>query len=351
LAGRLHTDTESSGRFVLVSIGAVIVSLAVILAGAELFTNSIEWLGRRMRLAEGAVGSILAAVGTALPETLIPIIAIVFEQGEHADSIGIGAILGAPLMLSTLAMFVTGFAILICSMRGHRPREVVADYAVVGRDLRSFVLVFSLAVAAAFLPARPYKHAAAAMLVVIYAIYVRRTFQGASAPEEGHDIAPLHLRRSSIIPRYRYVLCQLFVALAAIIGGAHLFVHHLSEIAHATGVSALVLSVIITPIATELPEKFNSVLWVRRGKDTLALGNISGAMVFQSSIPPAVGLICTDWALTDRAIAAAVAAIAASGLALGEMMWRKRISAWSLLLGIVFYAAYLAYVFSTPGVQ
>lgn len=335
----------------LVSIGAVIVSLAVILAGAELFTNSIEWLGRRMSLAEGAVGSVLAAVGTALPETLIPIIAIVFEQGEHADSIGIGAILGAPLMLSTLAMFVTGFAILTFSARGHRPREVVADYAVVGRDLRSFVLVFSLAVAAAFLPARSLKHAAAAVLVVIYCVYVRRTFQGAGTSEDGHDIAPLHLKRSSITPRYRYVFCQLFVALAAIVGGAHLFVYHLSEIAHATGVSALVLSVIITPIATELPEKFNSVLWVRRGKDTLALGNITGAMVFQSSIPPAVGLICTDWALTNRAIAAAAAAVAASTIALGEMMWRKRISPWSLLLGVIFYIAYIAYVLSTPGVQ
>ena len=87
------------------------VSLVVILFAAELFTNGIEWMGRKLGLGEGAVGSVLAAVGTALPETLIPIIAIVFATAEGAHEVGVGAILGAPFMLSTLAMFVTGLGI------------------------------------------------------------------------------------------------------------------------------------------------------------------------------------------------------------------------------------------------
>ena len=85
------------------------IAFVVILLGAELFTNGIEWFGRKLELAEGAVGSVLAAVGTALPETMIPIIAIAFGGGgESTDAVGVGAILGAPFMLSTLAMFVTG---------------------------------------------------------------------------------------------------------------------------------------------------------------------------------------------------------------------------------------------------
>src|SRR5439155_1713956 len=87
---------------------AAIALLAVggILAGAELFTNGIEWFGRKLQLAEGAVGSVLAAVGTALPETMIPIIAILSGSGSAAShGIGVGATLGAPFMLATLAMF------------------------------------------------------------------------------------------------------------------------------------------------------------------------------------------------------------------------------------------------------
>ena len=89
----------------------LLVSLVVILFAAELFTNGIEWMGRKLGLGEGAVGSVLAAVGTALPETLIPIIAIVFATAEGAHEVGVGAILGAPFMLSTLAMFVTGVGV------------------------------------------------------------------------------------------------------------------------------------------------------------------------------------------------------------------------------------------------
>src|SRR5204863_5983060 len=97
----------------LMDVLVLAVAFVVILLGAELFTNGIEWFGHKLNLAQGAVGSVLAAVGTALPETMIPIIAILFGGGSAAsDSVGIGAILGAPFMLSTLAMFVRGVAVI-----------------------------------------------------------------------------------------------------------------------------------------------------------------------------------------------------------------------------------------------
>ena len=91
-----------------------IFALAIILLGAELFTNGIEWFGHRLNLGEGAVGSVLAAVATALPETLIPVIAIIgpilagTEASVGSEEVGVGAILGAPFTLATLAMFITG---------------------------------------------------------------------------------------------------------------------------------------------------------------------------------------------------------------------------------------------------
>src|SRR3954463_13814883 len=108
----------------------------VILMGAELFTNGIEWFGRKLQLAEGAVGSVLAAVGTALPETMIPIIAILSGSGSQAShGIGVGAILGAPFMLATLAMFVTGAAVLVVARgRGTRDRMLV-DTRVLAHDM------------------------------------------------------------------------------------------------------------------------------------------------------------------------------------------------------------------------
>ena len=93
-------------------VGALLLaSFAVMLAGALVFTNAVEWLGVRLDLGYGAVGSVLAAVATALPESLIPVVAIV--GGTQADEIAIGAIIGAPFLLATLAMAVSGGAALL----------------------------------------------------------------------------------------------------------------------------------------------------------------------------------------------------------------------------------------------
>jgi cation:H+ antiporter len=89
-------------------VGLFLLSFVLIYAGSTLFTNGVEWLGRKLRLSESVVGCVLAAVGTALLETLIPLIAIFFVGGVSGHNVGIGAILGAPFMPGTLTMFVTG---------------------------------------------------------------------------------------------------------------------------------------------------------------------------------------------------------------------------------------------------
>ena len=332
----------------LLSVLLLLLSLGLILLGAELFTNGIEWFGRKLKLAEGPVGNVLAAVGTALPETIVPIVAIV-SGGSAGDTIGIGAILGAPLMLSTLAFFVTGVAVLYYAAKRKRSQTISVDPAAVGRDLQSFFIVFAVAVAAGFFHVRWVKIAAAVFLLAAYAYYVRETFRCAEPADLAHDLEPLHISRHARIPRFRVVVSQVLISLALIVGGAHVFVDNLSRIALASGASPLILATIICPIATELPEKFNSVIWIRRRKDKLAIGNITGAMVFQSSIPTAIGLLFTRWELTPTALAAAAMALLASGFTLIGLKIRGRLSPRWLMASAVFYVGYLAWVFGAGG--
>src|SRR5215212_8235101 len=176
----------------------VVLSLAllVILSGAELFTNGIEWFGRRLNLAEGAVGSVLAAVGTALPETMIPIIAIAFPTGEASAEIGVGAILGAPFMLATLAMFVTGVVVLV--FRGRRPRgeAMAVDVPTVTRDVRYFAVAYAIAISAAFLPVDVVwaKWLVGIVLLAIYGWYVKGHFE-ADPDVDLDDLLPLRFHR------------------------------------------------------------------------------------------------------------------------------------------------------------
>ena len=334
------------------------IALVVILIGAELFTNGIEWFGRSLNLAEGAVGSVLAAVGTALPETLIPIIAIVFATGQASDEIGVGAILGAPFMLSTLAMFVTGVAILAFRRRRATGGELRIDASVLAHDMRYFAIAYALAIGSAFLPIEPawIRWIAAAALIAIYAWYVRGHLR-ADAAEEEEELAPLRFRRVDVrahrndpaVPRLRAINLQVVVALGFIIVGAVFFVDAVEHLASSIGVSEVLLALVIAPVATELPEKFNSIIWVRQNKDTLAMGNITGAMVFQSCIPTVVGLVLASeaWSIREgsyTAFASAGIAFAASAAIFLPMARRGGLHGRHLLVGGAFYLAYLGLI-------
>jgi cation:H+ antiporter len=137
---------------------------------------------------------------------------------------------------------------------------------------------------------------------------------------------------------------QVTLALVLIVGGARLFVLAVGAIGEQFRVSHLVFALLVAPVATELPEKFNSVLWVRRRKDTLALGNMTGAMVFQSSFPVTVGLLLTPWHLAHEALVAAAIALVAGSVLYLTIRVRHRFTAPLLLLQGGFYAAYVAYV-------
>ena len=337
----------------------LIGALVIILLGAELFTNGIEWFGKKLGLAEGAVGSVLAAVGTALPETMIPIIAILTGGGSEAShGVGVGAILGAPFMLSTLAMFVTGVAVLYVARRRPTGDVMQVDTHVLAHDVRYFAVAYALAIGAAFLPLEPTwpKWIVAAVLVGIYAWYVKAHFE-ADPDVDAEDLAPLRFRRLDMprhsadpeVPRLRVVNLQVLAALGLIIVGAFFFVDAVEHLATSFGLDEALLALVIAPIATELPEKFNSIIWVRQGKDTLSMGNITGAMVFQSAIPTVVALLfaADAWHFGEGsriAFASAGIAFLSTAFIFIPMARSGRLTGKRLLVGGVFYLAYLILV-------
>jgi cation:H+ antiporter len=338
----------------------VVLALAfvVILIGAELFTNGIEWFGRKLELAEGAVGSVLAAVGTALPETMIPIIAILFATGESSHEVGVGAILGAPFMLSTLAMFVTGIAVLWAGRRRSSGDRMLVDTSVLAHDMRYFAVAYAIAVGAAFLPVDPVwlKWIVAVVLIGIYAWYVRGHLRE-EAGDTGEDLAPLRFHRldreahreDPQSPRLRIVNVQVVTALGLIVVGAAFFVGAVSDLSSQLGVDPALLALVIAPIATELPEKFNSIIWVHQDKDTLAMGNITGAMVFQSTIPTVVALVFASdtWVAAEGSyvvFASAGIAFLSSAVIFIPMARRGALHGRLLLAGGAFYLAYVGLV-------
>jgi cation:H+ antiporter len=328
----------------------LIAGLAMILLAAEFFTNGIEAFGRHFSFSQAVVGSIFAAVGTALPETILPVVAIFFYSGASAGEIGVGAILGAPFMLSTLAFFLVGLTAALAALKKRRRFELHAETQSLRRDLSFFLAMYSLAVLAPLFSGRTLLIPIAVLLVAGYIVYAWMTFRGESA-EIGHAEEVYIWRLSRRLLRSKatksplvLILLQVALSLAVMITGARTFVESLGWISMRFGMNPLLFSLLLAPFATELPEKFNSVTWTWKGRDTLAMGNITGAMVFQSTFPVSVGLLFTDWRITGMALFSALLAILSSAMVLLIITATKRVSPRVMLFSGLLYFVYLSAV-------
>jgi len=339
----------------ITTVLVLILSLAIMLLSCEVFTNGIEWLGLRLGLAETATGSVLAAVGTAMPETIVPLIAIFFGGAIKGEEVGVGAILGAPFMLATLAMFVGGVAVLWRHRKKKGPAHLKLRRDHAERDMRHFIVMYVLAFIAALLSVQSYFDAhpvnigIAIVLLIAYGYYLNRTLRDEKV-EKSNSCPALYLCRlfggEAGSGRYGFwmIVLQVVAALIGIIIGARIFVDEVENVSTAVGIPTLILSLLIAPIATELPEKFNSVIWYLHAKDTLGFGNITGAMVFQSSIPVSIGLLFTTWHVDTLGFASMAIALLGSAWMLYSISRPKGITYGVMLASGSLYVVYIALV-------
>ncbi len=343
----------------------IVLAFALILVGAEVFTNGIEWLGIKLNMSEGATGSILAAIGTATPETLIPIVAILFTNTTDSDEIGVGAILGAPFMLATLVMLLIGATAYV--LRKRRGRDTLrVDAAHATRDLSFFLVLYTVALTLALLPRELHflKGYVGWIFLPAYFVYlfmVLRTpkatpldVEEATEEREAFDALTfaslLHRQGLQVVPTSPplwLVLTQTFISFAAILVGAKFFATFVEDFSHAMNFNTLLVALVLAPLATELPEAANSLIWTKDGKDVIALGNVAGAMVFQSTIPVTLGVLLTPWELGRFGTIAAVFAIVSALLIWIQLRLRARDNALplsSLMLGGSLYVVFLVYV-------
>lgn len=319
--------------------------LLLILVAAEVFVNALEHLGEKLKISEGVTGSLFAAVGTALPETLVPLLAI-FAGTQNAqvnEEIGVGAILGAPLMLSTLSLFLMSLAVL--KKRG-KQGHLSPERSGLKRDLDFFLMAFSLAFVAMFIPHTQgwVRAVIAFVMVMIYFIYVMLTLRASSKlVADGHATEasePMWMTRLGLPQNMPVIVIQLALGLGLLVAGAKGFIHGVEHAAPIIGISALMLSLMIVPIATELPEKVNSILWIRKHKDTLAFGNISGAMVFQGTLLPAIGISLTPWMPVKEVLAGVVITLIAAFWLRWKLL-NGGLRVWHLWVNGALYVTYL----------
>ena len=329
---------------------ALHVLLAVGCAGAiyvacDWFVNAVEWLGVELRLTTMAIGTVLAAIGTALPESVVTLVAVLSGGGPDratGKQIGVGAALGGPLVLSTVAYAVVGLVLARWWRGGRAGVDPLA--AVDGRrlatDQTAFLLVAGVALLlglAAFVG----KQWLGLLFFAAYGLYVWRELSGEEPGHSSDGLEPLRLRRASRPqgpPRWAIVV-QTLAALVVVVAASQLFVRQLEWAGPQLGLPPTAVALLLAPIATELPEIMNAVIWARQGKTSLALANISGSMMVQATVPAGIGLLFTPWHFDGVLLAASLATLAAV-LYLRTVVGAARLRPGWLAGAAVFYAAF-----------
>jgi cation:H+ antiporter len=294
------------------TVALLVGSAALIYFSCEGFVNGVEWLGRKLRLNETATGTVLAAFGTALPESVVTLVAVAFGNGPAQKEIGVGAALGGPLALSTVAYAVVGMALLGNARRLGRGRRPTVEADTRRRHDQFWFLsifVFKIALGLVVFSLKPWL---GLVFLAAYAIYSwKELSRDKESTEYEGELEPLKLRPRDPNPVVAWAAIQTVAALVVIFAASHLFVRQIEAVGPWLGFDAQLTALLFSPLATELPEIMNAVIWVRQGKERLALANISGAMMIQATVPTAFGLFFTPWRLEmPLLIAAGVTALA-----------------------------------------
>lgn len=316
---------------VLLLIGC---ALAIYVA-CDWFVNAVEWLGVELKVATMAVGTVLAAIGTALPESVVTLVAVLFGSPGSGKEIGVGAALGGPLVLSTLAYGIVGVLLL---RRGGRDGLARVDRPRLRMDQRWFLAISGTGLLLG-LVAFHGKALFGVAFLVAYALYVRRELSTGDEAHSADDLASLRIWRSDTPPTRLAIGFQTAGSLVVVVVASQLFVRQLEWAGPAVGLPPAAVALLLAPIATELPEILNAVIWVRQGKSTLAMANISGSMMVQATVPAAIGLFFTPWDFDAVLVSASVATLGAVGYQLLVVRGRRFTPAW-LAATVGFYAAF-----------
>ncbi|MEM0375987.1 MAG: hypothetical protein QXP43_06785 [Nitrososphaerota archaeon] len=293
-------------------------SIAMLLASALAFVNGVEALGERLGLTRFATGSLLAAALTALPELIIAVVSP-FHEAAAAREVGITSVVAAPSITLLIGAPIVGLFL----KDPETPRKVSRTY------LRFSVLMLP-ALLTPFLSSPAFLFALGSFYLLAFVLVGRSILRepGELMEAEASYLERLAGRRSTALVALQTASSSLLMVWAA---DAFL------DSVVVTG-NPLAYGLLLSPLATCLPEVLVAFLWTARGNASMGLSLLSGENVLQSSLVIGLGLVATGSAVPAEELWA-VALYSAFGALYAVLL--RRHSARLLVVGIAGYALYL----------
>ena len=301
----------------------LIIGLALLIFGAELIIRGSVSFGRKLKVSLFAIGIVIVAGGTSLPELASSINAVLID---HAD-LAVGAVVGSNIANLILVMAATSFLIPISNINQNQINQawINIGLAIILIFMSYFILSFNYL----------FGIFSICLLLIIMFIQIKRGSLDVSEVEEKGDYS-------------------LFISITFIVGGiilliygSDLFVESAINIANQLNIPEAIIGVSLVAFGTSLPELVVGMLSAIRRKVDFALGNVLGSNIYNVlgvlgvssffgnfSIPRVIGSVDLLFMLFVTV------------MILGFMILLKRIGRTYGSIGLLFYVGYIVYVFN-----
>ena len=240
-----------------------VIAMGVLIWGAEMLIKQSERIALKFKIPEFIIGATLIALGTSLPEMAASVAA---SYNGKAD-IAIANVIGSNILNITLVLAT----VFIISKKITPTRDFFAKdstWALV--PVLVFILMILDGVISRF---------DAILLLLLMGAYLLFLLQDAkNIPEEDlENIDSGTFTWSKVIP-------LLVTGFILVIVGAHFTVESASEIAKDFGISEWIIGIMMISLGTSLPELVVSISAATRGKVDMAIGNIIGSNMANTTV-------------------------------------------------------------------
>lgn len=248
----------------ILNIVVIIISIALVLWGADRMTSGAGALARRMNIPEIVIGLTIVAAGTSAPELFVSVVSALHGTPDMALGNVVGSNIFNTLLIVGCSAMVAPMAIAKTTVRRDLPVTLFASLLIIALCMDGFT---SLS-----LSGKTLSRIDGVILLVVFAGYMAYTFKTSKNVEaDAADAAPQPVFKSVL-----YVL----IGLAGLIMGSNAFVNSASAFAQSLGVSDAVIGLTVVAGGTSLPELATSVVAARKGQSAMAIGNVLGSNVF-----------------------------------------------------------------------
>jgi cation:H+ antiporter len=240
-----------------------VIAMGVLIWGADMLIYQSEKIALRFNIPEFIIGATLIALGTSLPEMAASIAASASGKPDIAISNVIGSnILNITLVLSSVFLIA---------------KNIMPDRDFFAKD-STWALVPVFVFVLMILDGTISRFDATLLLLLMGAYLLFLLQDARNIPEEDlEDIDISHFSWLTTIP-------MLIAGFLLVIVGAHFTVESASEIAKSFGISQWVIGIILISLGTSLPELVVSISAAMKGKVDMAIGNIIGSNMANTSI-------------------------------------------------------------------